>query len=252
MIGYITHFVQERGYSVMLYTGVSDFKDITRQLRSWNVDGAIFLGIFDSDLNRIRQDNKIPLVFTDSYSTARQLTNVGIADYHGGEIGARHLIEKGHRDLIFVGSSIESPVLRERMRGFADVCAKAGATLAPERTLPDDPTKEQIIKALSWGNKPATAVFSTSDFVALNIISILSDQGLRVPQDISVMGFDNIEMGAISIPKLTTITQDIRKKAQYSVNLLFEHISNPDTPAQNVILDVHLVERDSVAAANSI
>ncbi|MDR1639175.1 MAG: LacI family transcriptional regulator [Clostridiales bacterium] len=246
MVGHISSFVQERGFSLMLFTVDDDYEDVTRRLRTWNVAGAIFLGLFDSALKRIRKDNQIPLVFTDSYSTERQLTNVGIDDYHGGEIAAKHLIDNGHTKLAFVGRSAESPVLRERMRGFMDACQERGVTLLEERTLPDNPPADEIERVLLKASDPPTGVFATSDFVALQIISVLSDHGLRVPEDISVMGFDNLELGAISRPKLTTIKQDIEKKAQLAVELLFEHIQKPGTPAQNMILDVFLVERASV------
>ena len=251
MVGNITNAVQKRGYSVLLCTDVADYQVITRQLTSWKVAGAIFLGLFDSDLNRIREDNQIPLVFTDSYSTVRQLTNVGIDDYRGGELGARFLLENGHREIVFAGHSTDdSPVLRERLRGFTNILKESGIQLPRERVLPDYPTREQI-EAVLISPKP-TAFFAVSDFIALSIISVLNDLGINVPGDISVIGFDNIEMGQFSNPKLTTIAQDINKKAQIAVDLLFEHIENPAAPAQNVVLDVQLVIRDSVAARKSL
>jgi LacI family transcriptional regulator len=252
MVGHISSFVQERGFSLMLFTVEDDFEDATRRLRTWNVAGAIFLGLFDSALKRMRKDNKIPLVFTDSYSAERQLNNVGIDDFHGGELAAKHLIENGHTKLAFVGRSNDSPVLRERFRGFMDTCAERGISLPDERTLPNDPPAEEIERRLLGGAEPATGIFATSDFMALKIISVLSDNGLRIPEDVSVMGFDNLELGAISRPKLTTIKQDIRKKAQLAVELLFERIQKPESPAQNVILDVFLVERASVAKPSAV
>lgn len=79
-LGFITREIQKRGFYVMIHF-VQDFSDITFRLRSWNAEGAIFLGVFDEEIQKIQNRNKIPLVFIDSYSNVRQLINIGIDDY---------------------------------------------------------------------------------------------------------------------------------------------------------------------------
>jgi LacI family transcriptional regulator len=246
MVGHIGPCIQQRDYSPLLYI-VKDYAYILKQLRAWNVDGAVFLGLFDSDLMRIQADHKIPLVFTDSYSPLRQLTNVGIDDEKGGALAARHLASYGHREIVFVGhGSDDSPVLNARLKGFMGVLRELGLSLPPERILPDALPDEETLRRLVVGDRPVTAFFATSDFLALRLMDALRRLGLRVPEDCSVMGFDNLVFGALSSPPLTTIGQDIRRKAVLAADLLFARIEDPKVPAQNITLDVELVNRASV------
>ena len=248
MVGYICTCIQQYDYSPLLYM-VKDYTYVTKQLRTWNVDGAIFLGLFDSDLKRIQADNKIPLVFTDSYSPIRQMTNVGIDDNKGGVLAARHIASFGHKNIAFVGlRNDDSPVLNERLRGFQQGLAEFGLTIPPGYILPDDPppTKDELQRLCS-GSNPVTAIFATADYLALKIMKELHDAGIRVTEDCSVMGFDDLDISEFCTPALTTIHQDIERKAILATELLFTCIQNRDTPSQNIILDVELVVRGSVA-----
>ena len=91
-----------------------------------------------------------------------------------------------------------------------------------------------------------TAFFCSADQIALHLIDFMRSVGLSVPGDISVMGFDNLPMASVSVPKLTTVAQDIDQKAMLSVEMLVRHIQNKDLSPEKVILGVSLVERESV------
>lgn len=246
LVGQICFMIQQNNYSPMLYYA-NDYKDITRRLRSWYVEGAVFLGMFDPNLRQIQADNQIPLVFIDSYSTVRQISNVGIDDYKGGELAARYLLEKGHRKPAFVGGYFNvSGVVRQRLSGFRHLLEQAGFPLTEDRILSDIPEAE-VLKKLCRGDDPVTAFFAPADVNALQLIGELGTLGLRVPEDCSVIGFDDLFFAGYTSPGLTTIRQDIRRKARIAVDLLFRHISDPASPAESITLDVELVERNSVA-----
>ncbi len=247
LVGHIGPCIQQRDYSPLLYV-VKDYAYIDKQLRAWNVDGAVFLGLFDSDLTRIKADHKIPLVFLDSYSPVRQLTNIGIDDEKGGALAAKHLASYGHREIVFVGhGSDDSPVLNARLKGFRTALAEMGIALPNEHILPDALPCDDTLRGLCLGERRVSAFFATSDYLALKLIAALRALGLSVPEDCSVMGFDNLELGALSFPPLTTISQDIRRKAALAAELLFAHINSSDAPAQNITLDVELIPRGTVA-----
>ena len=101
MLGYIINRVQEHGFNAMVHF-INEYSDVTKHLQTWNAEGAIFLGTFDKNIRQIQENNNIPLVFTDSYSSVRQLINIGIDDYKGGVLAARHFIENGHKKFAFV------------------------------------------------------------------------------------------------------------------------------------------------------
>jgi DNA-binding LacI/PurR family transcriptional regulator len=247
MVGHICYYIQSKGYSPLLYF-VSEYSEVTKRLRQWNVEGAVFLGMFDENVRSIREDNRIPLVFTDSYSSVRQVTNIGLDDYKGGELAAQYLIGKGHRNVAFVGTSTNlSGVVRHRMLGFKHSLEEAGLKL-PDSNIIEEYLINDRIKEICQYSPPVTAFFVTADIVAMNVMDELKALGLRVPEDYSIIGFDNLFFSAYTTPKLTTISQDIRKKAQIAIEVLFRHISTPNSPAESIVLDVQLIERESVHA----
>lgn len=245
MFANIVHHVQLQDYYTMVHF-INDYRDITNRLRTWSIDGAIFLGPFDKDIMNIKEDNQIPLVFIDSYSPVRQLTNVGIDDYKGGVLAAKHFIERGHRSFAFIGTSLDSSsVVQHRLKGFKDSIEEAGLTFNPEHIL-DINDNISLTKRILNFKEPVTAIFATSDMIAVDLINEMTAVGLRVPEDYSIIGFDDLPISHYITPKLTTIAQDINRKAQLASDILFRHIDDYNAPSQNIILDVHLIERDSV------
>jgi DNA-binding LacI/PurR family transcriptional regulator len=245
MVGHICYYVQSKGYSPLLYF-VSDYSEVTKRLRQWNVEGAVFLGMFDENVRSIHEDNRIPLVFTDSYSPVRQITNIGLDDYKGGELAARFLIAKGHRNVGFIGTSTNiSGVVRHRLLGFTHALEEAGLRLPQNNIIAEHPNLDRIREILQY-DPPVTAFFVSADILAMSVMDELKALGRRVPEDCSLIGFDDLFFAAYTTPKLTTISQDIRKKAQIAIDMLFRHIRTPKSPAESIVLDVQLVERESV------
>lgn len=245
MIGYVIQGIQARGYQAMVHF-IEDYADVTRHLRSWKSEGAIFLGTFDENIRQMQEDNKIPLIFTDSYSSIRQVINVGIDDYKGGMLAAKHFIAYGHKHFAFASPHIEhSQVIRQRLLGFSDALRDAGYIL-PESHILNAFYINQCADALCSLPDPVTAVFVPIDDSAADLMAALRQRGFRIPQDYSVIGFDDFPLCRYVEPKLTTIAQDIRQKAQYALDLLFQHLQDHTLPTQNIVLDVQLISRDSV------
>lgn len=249
MLGYIIQHVQECGFNAMVHF-INEYSDVTKHLQSWNAEGAIFLGTFDKNIQQIQENNKIPLVFTDSYSSVRQLINIGIDDYKGGVLAARHFLENGHREFAFVTLHTSvSQLIQQRLRGFRDTIESAGLSLREDHIL--EPFEmEETIQKLTALKKPVTGIFAAADNTAIELMDQLKQKGYRVPEDFSIIGFDNLPMSRYVSPQLTTISQDIRKKAHYAIDILFKHLNDPTLPAQNIILDVELINRESVLDLN--
>ncbi len=247
LLGYITKEVQKRGYYVMIHL-VQDFSNITFNLRSWNAAGAVFLGVFDDEIRHIQHSNHIPLVFTDSYSNVRQLINVGIDDYKGGELAAEHFYKKGHRRLAFAGPFTKTGgVISRRCQGFCDTLTSMEVPVTPNHIYDLETMRpEDIIDSILNDPKPPTGIFAFSDEFAMELYSAAGKKGLFIPDRLSVIGFDDLPVGCSLPSALTTIRQNIEGKAAEACRILFEHIGNPQKPSESVVLDVQLVDRDSV------
>ena len=252
ILGVIANLVQQNGYCLMVRL-VDTFQDITPSLRSWHSEGAIFLGVFDSEIAQIQNDNKIPLVFTDSYSSIRQIINVGIDDFKGGALAAAHLAGLGHKHFAFIGPSIqENGVIRHRYNGFCNGLNEIGLSQDVVTAYTSD-TEEDMALALKdivRRHGELTGIFAASDIIAANLIRKLQDSGYRIPEDYSIIGFDDQSICQFLTPQLTTISQNVRQKAELAVNLLFRHIKDPEAPTENIVLDVKLIERSSTAVKN--
>ncbi|MDE6996212.1 MAG: LacI family transcriptional regulator [Lachnospiraceae bacterium] len=249
MVGYIVQGIQSHGYQAMVHF-IRDYSDVTRYLRSWKSEGAVFLGTFDENIKQIQKDNDIPLIFTDSYSSVRQVINVGLDDYKGGVLAARHFIEYGHREFAFLCSCIqESQVNQQRLAGFADTLEAAGFSL-PESHIFDTLDLRQGAEDLCALADPVTAVFVPIDESAAFVMTYLKEKGHRIPEDYSIIGFDDFPLCQYVDPPLTTIAQDVCQKAQYALDLLFQRLRDNTLPTQNIVLDVELISRKSVARVN--
>lgn len=245
--GEIARLVQREGYDLMIHY-VKDYKDISYSLKTWNVAGAVFLGMFDDTIREIQENNSIPLIFTDSYSSVRRIINVGIDDYEGGRLAAEHFLENGHTNLAFIGpKALGNGLIMHRLQGFCSCLRDAGVSLPQEHILPSGGEElTPLLEKLTSGPNPVTGIFTTSDTCALDLYYSVSCLGLRVPEDLSIIGFDDLPHSSRSLPPLTTVRQDIFRKAEVACELLMKHIREPESPAENIVLDVSLVVRGSV------
>jgi len=228
-------------------------ENIMQSLHTWNVEGAIFLGMFDDEIEKIHQVVNVPMVFIDSYGNLRSLSNIGIDDYKGGRLAARYLLNRGHRKIAFVGPPTKSNgVVQHRFAGVYDELKENGIVLSPHHqfVIESDVQPEIIIET---GVKIAnlrgelTAAVVASDQIASYLMRGLRISQVRIPEDFSVIGFDNLPICTQLTPQLTTIAQDLDQKANLSVEVLFRKLRFPLSPAESLVLDVQLVERESVA-----
>lgn len=251
LVGSIVRHIQELGYYAMIDL-VEDCNSIAKSIQTWNVQAAIFLGMFDDEIEQIYALSSIPMVFIDSYSKIRQLSNVGIDDYKGGQLAAEYLIKRGHKNMGFVSPpNYDNGVVQHRLQGFMNVLNLHGISLEAQYcfSVVSDADSEQISQMVDQivaiKNK-ITAVFVTSDSLAASLISGLHRYGLRIPDDLSVIGFDNMIISTQIFPPLTTISQNLELKARLAVDILNGQLKNPNTSAESRILDVSLIERESV------
>ena len=249
LIAEMEKYVRARDYCLMLRC-VERCRDIVPVLSSWNVDGALFAGVSADEIRAVRQNLPCPAVFIDAYCDDGSVACVGIDDYRGGYLSAQHLLNKGHRRIAFAAPQFGSEgVIWERFCGFRDACAAQGVTLTDADIFAVDTVESNSIIAgndIALSARQFTAVGVMSDLSACGIMQGLRQCGKRVPDDISVIGFDNLSICSLATPKLTTVSQDIEAKAARAGDLLFAMMEGkPQTGCEKIA--VKLIERDSVA-----
>ena len=182
--------------------------------------------------------------------TDEKVVNIGIDDYRGGYLAARYLIGKGHRKIAFASPDPRvGGVIGERFSGFCDACREAGVDFSFDDVYI---TNTIYYNAIAVGQDVAlsgrgyTAVAAMADIVAMGIMEGIKQCGFRIPDDLSVIGFDNINEGAYTTPKLTTVEQDMERKAELAGKYLMNMIETKDELSVNEKLPVCIKERESV------
>ena len=249
LMALLENYIRNQGYYMMLRC-VNQCRESIPLLSSWNVDGMIFFGTVPSDIEEIKRSVKVPAVFIDAYAQDQQINNVGVDDYKGGYLSAKYLLEKGHRNIAFVGSGVEYyGVMGQRFQGFLQACRERGMDLPQSHVYDCQTTYEQGVevgKRIAASRADVTAVASMSDIVAIGLMEGLRLGGKRVPEDVSVIGFDNLLECQYTYPRLTTISQNTEQKARRVGDHLMQMIREEQLFITTELNDVELVERDSV------
>ena len=249
ILALLENYIRKQGYYLMIRS-VKECKEIIPLFSTWYVDGMIFMGAFKNEVEDIQSRLEIPAVYIDSYVEDLEIANVGIDDYKGGFLATRYLIGKGHRKIAFAGPNINSSgVVRERYRGFCDACKERGievdqACIFEAWTLYEYGV--EVGKKIAFSDEGFTAVAAMSDILAFGIMEGLRLCGLNVPGNISVVGFDNLPECRYSNPKLTTVSQNLERKALLAGEYLFQMIRNKEKVVINQKVDVEIIERQSV------
>ncbi len=252
-IGSIEKTLRENGYYLMLRT-VETTNDLLTFLHNWNVDGLFCTGVFEDEFFEALTTLKIPVVLIDSYVSHPNMCNVGLEDYNGGYTATRYLIDKGHKDIVFASPTIkEKGVVYERFQGYKDALKEAAIPFRQNLVYQQElDVNTTISLGTTLANrKDITAVFATADILAAGIMAGLQQSGKRVPEDISVIGFDDINLCLLTSPRLTTIHQDAPLKGKLAAYYLMDQLENKPQTNKEVILPIHLVERNSVKSLYS-
>lgn len=238
--------LSKKGY-YMLQKTISSEKELQDLYASWNLTGIIVHAAFEGTFFEQLESLPCPCVLIDSYIKNCPFPNVGIEDFKGSYLATKHLIQNGHKNIAFVSPAIyENGVVRERFEGYKAALKEAGIAFSEENIF--------NVNALDEGEKIAseiqnrhdiTAIFATADMLAYGIMSALQKAGLKIPDDISIVGFDDLFYSSMITPALTTVRQDLNQRAVMAVNVLTRIIEN-DESVKNTMLAVELIERDSV------
>ncbi|MEO8249606.1 MAG: LacI family DNA-binding transcriptional regulator [Burkholderiales bacterium] len=249
--------LQKQGYHVLMFISeVSDANQVLADILQYQVDGIVLAStMLSADLARQCADSGVPIVLFNRVPDLSVLERSGTSSVtsdnrRGGQLVAELLLERGHRRIAFIAGLENSSTNLERERGFVDGLRERGARVCARAVGHYDFEQAQrAARDLFAARDKPDAVFVANDHMAIAVMDVLRiELGLRVPQDVSVVGFDDVPQAAWGSYALTTVVQDVEKMVAATVDLLHEQI-NGDVSPRNVILPCRIVERSSVRAS---
>jgi LacI family transcriptional regulator len=239
-------------YDLMLYTTHRrkgrESAYVTRLTRNL-VDGLLLVLPTNADayLETLRH-RRFPHVLVDHQGVDFDVTSVGVTNQQGAFDGARHLIELGHRRIGFITGEMDVGCSRDRLIGYQEALRAAGIPLDPALIREGDflqPRAYTCAQELLSLDEPPTAIFASNDVSAFGAMEAIRDRGLRIPDDVSIIGFDDIPQATQVHPALTTVRQPLAEMGRRAAQLLFTQINEPDAPITRLELPTELIIRES-------
>ena len=241
-------------YYVLLTTvgyTMKETDEIPRFLLEHNIDGVIIAGkIGSSWLDYIRKRN-IPLLLVDYELPRSPYSSVVMDNRTGARLVVQHLRKGGHTKIGFIGGDMEHPSIGERYHAFREELESAGLPIKESWTCIDGPDTrlvdghEAAKKIFFDRSDRPTAVFAANDIMAIGCMRYLKDAGLKVPNDVAVVGFDNIEAALHVEPRLTTVNVHREELGSLAVRRIVEMIKDKSTVVTKTLVPVELIVRES-------
>lgn len=245
---------RKNNYYVLLTTvgfTIKETQDIPRFLLESNVDGVIIAGkIGSSWIDYIRERN-LPIVLIDFEKKAQGVSTVLIDNFSGAKQAVEHFIAGGHTKIGFIGGDLEHPSIAERYSGFRHTINAHGMNLSESWICTSEPDTQFIDGYRSakkiFQNKfeHPTALFVANDAMAAGCIRYLKEYGKRVPEDVAIVGFDNVEISLLTEPRLTTLNVHREEIGSIAVKRIVEMIKDNSNLVTKTVTPVELVVRES-------
>jgi DNA-binding LacI/PurR family transcriptional regulator len=243
----------DHGYAAFLANVHDDperQRRVLQDLAERRVDGIILTSARASALYLpLLSGLNVPVVLVNDHHPGEPVHTVSIANQEAMRAVVQYLIELGHRRIAYLGDRNSHRPDAARQAGYKAALARAGIGLPPELIVTCDGGPESAIEAmheLLRLNTPPTAVCCSSDMIALGAMRAIRSRRLRVPEDVSVTGFDDLFFAAYLVPPLTTVRQPLRQMGQMAMEILFKLMSGQQAPAQTKF-EAELIVRGSTA-----
>jgi LacI family transcriptional regulator len=242
----------ERGYSAFLCNSDGDEAKEALYLDTLlrrQVDGVLLVSAGGSaDQLRGILDNGPPVVIVDRELEGLAASQVMVDNQLGGRLAAEYLTDLGHQHIgVIAGPPSVRPSAR-RLDGLREALAEVGVEIPPERVVRSDYRSaggKAAITELLTRDARITALFAENDLMAIGAMGAAQAAGLRVPEDLTIIGFDDIRFSEMVTPALTTVAQPVTEIATTAIELLFERLLDASAPPRQVVLPVSLIVRAS-------
>jgi DNA-binding LacI/PurR family transcriptional regulator len=242
----------EHGYEILISSTNYDPRRMSlciRRMLERRAEGVAVMtfGVEKPLLEQFAERN-IPLVFVDEGPDRPGISLLRVDYHHGIRQGVQHLAVLGHRDIAFISGRKGLHSAQSRLAAFTRSLEECGIDADPEWIVEGDHTMEGGIEAMDRllkARQRPTAVMCSNDMTAIGVLHTLYRAGLRVPDDLSVIGFDDIHIAQVTIPPLTTIQMSCFDLARAAVTALRAHVEDGGEPKRNYQITTHLVVRES-------
>jgi LacI family transcriptional regulator len=248
--------VSDYGYETVILSTTSDMqkgKKLERLFKEKHLDGALILGLkMTDDYFRQLEGMSYPCVLHDVFIKNPRVGCVGVDNIKGSILAVEHLLDGGHNKIAFINGHKDALVSYERLDGYYLALSRRGIKIEDDLIINGGFSYEGGKSAAEYllkNHEDITAIYCASDLMALGAIDGLKNKGYDIPNDISIVGFDDINLCNFVTPKLTTIRQDMDKTGKAAANLILSIIS--EQYLGRIVLEPELIERESTIKINN-
>jgi len=256
VISGVEEVAYNRGFAVTISQSNDNFEKeekIAQTLFSNRVDGLIVsIGMQTKTFDHLRlfSERNVPLVFFDRIVDEIEADKIVVDDYRGGFKATEHLIEQGGTRIAHIGGPLNVKIYQDRLSGFKDAMKKAELPVDESMLIHNSLTRSDgtnAIKKLLQNNTKPDAIFCANDTTALSVIIYLRQKGIKVPDDILIVGFSNEPFSEVVTPSISTIKQPGFEMGRKAADLLIGQIKNKDNPVrfQTFVMPTELIVRES-------
>ncbi|MDI6871803.1 MAG: LacI family DNA-binding transcriptional regulator [Bacillota bacterium] len=250
----IENYCLARGYNAVSWNMQGLWRDVhafARAIQRHKISGLLCVSVnLPGPIEKFILDLGLPCVTVGRYVQSRRIDSVTADNFNGALDATKHLVSLGHQRIVLLTGPEDSSATIDRTRGYREVLASRG--LLDERLIRrgslDYQSGHDLTLSLLQQGLDFTAIFAASDIMAVGVIEALAEKGLRVPEDVAVVGFDNIELAGYSRIQLTTVDHPKMELGEAAAERIVKLIEGPSTPLQHVVLPVRLVVRRTCGA----
>ena len=247
-------------YYILLHTIPSKFNGeecLPRFVREHNVDGIIVAGKVPAEIISCIEPHNIPIVFVDFYPATGDHPAVLIDNIEGGKKATEHLIAMGHSHIGFLGGDLTHPSMRDRYAGYRQALKKNNLKYFSKYVIrskenTDRNSGYRMASRLMQNRDNITAVFACNDAMAIGALQYFKEQNIKVPDDISLIGFDDVEADVFLSPALSTMRVPKTDLGTMTMQLMMEILSGRKERSTKILVGTELIERESVKKINNL
>ena len=248
-------YAREHGYFMISASApdAASFSVLVEQLvDSRRTEGLLVINPYADERHKLLPVD-VPVVLMGASPRSEGLASVALDDAQGGYIATKHLIELGHRQIALISGPLEEDCTQDRLGGYERALKEAGLFVDPELLYAGDwsaTSGQAAVDQFQEIGAQFTAIFAQNDRMAVGAINHLQKSGLRIPEDVSIVGFDDMPLASYFAPPLTTIRQEILAIGSEAARLLLEAKEDPFAVSQQLLFPPELVIRSSTGKAS--